>query len=36
LAITGVGNGTIHYRGTPVMNFTAIGSGRIVRLPDNS
>jgi hypothetical protein len=36
LAITGVGNGTIHYRGTPVMDFTAVGSGRIVRLPDNS
>jgi hypothetical protein len=35
LAITGVGNGTIHYRGTPVMDFTAVGSGRIVRLPDN-
>ncbi|MHB9293084.1 hypothetical protein Holit_02203 [Hollandina sp. SP2] len=36
LAITGVGNGTIHYRGTPVMDFTAVGSGRIVRIPDNS
>jgi hypothetical protein len=36
LAITGVGNGTVHYRGTPVMDFTAVGSGRIVRLPDNS
>jgi hypothetical protein len=36
LAITGVGNGAIHYRGTPVMDFTAVGSGRIVRLPDNS
>lgn len=35
LEITGVGNGSISYRGTPVMNFTAVGSGRIVRLPDN-
>jgi hypothetical protein len=36
LAITGVGNGTMHYRGTPAMDFTAVGSGRIVRLPDDS
>ncbi|MDR0598227.1 MAG: DUF2807 domain-containing protein [Treponema sp.] len=31
-----VGQGTISYRGDPVMDVTAIGSGKFVRLPDNS
>ncbi|MDR0451819.1 MAG: DUF2807 domain-containing protein [Treponema sp.] len=31
-----VGNGTISYRGDPVMEFTGVGAGRFVRLPDNS
>jgi hypothetical protein len=31
-----VGNGTISYRGDPVMEFTGVGTGRFVRLPDNS
>jgi hypothetical protein len=30
-----VGNGTISYRGDPVMEFTGVGSGRFTRLPDN-
>jgi hypothetical protein len=31
-----VGNGTISYRGDPVMEFTGVGTGRFIRLPDNS
>jgi hypothetical protein len=31
-----VGNGTISYRGDPVMEFTGVGKGRFIRLPDNS
>ena len=30
-----VGQGTISYRGDPVMEVIAIGSGKFVRLPDN-
>jgi hypothetical protein len=29
-----VGNGTISYRGDPVMEFTGVGTGRFVRLPE--
>jgi hypothetical protein len=31
-----VGNGTISYRGDPVMEFTGVGTGRFIRIPDNS
>jgi hypothetical protein len=31
-----VGNGTISYRGDPVMDFTGVGTGRFIRIPDNS
>jgi hypothetical protein len=31
-----VGNGTISYRGDPVVEFAGVGTGRFIRLPDNS
>jgi hypothetical protein len=36
LATNVVGNGTISYRGDPVMEFTGVGTGRFIRIPDNS
>ena len=35
LTVTGVGNGTISYHGHPIIDITAVGTNRIIKLPDN-